>query len=84
AARESARRIWGDRIKYCDHGMEAVDGADGLVVMTDWLDYRTPNFARVRQLMKTPVVFDARNLYEPSKMRDLKFTYYPLGRESVT
>ncbi len=52
--------------------------------MTDWLEYRRPNFERVKELMKTPVVFDARNLYESGRMRELKFVYYPLGREAVT
>ncbi len=83
AAQRSAKKLWGDRIEHCGHAIDALDGADGLVVMTDWLEYRTPNFERMRQLMKAPVVFDARNLYEPSKMRELGFTYYPLGREVV-
>jgi UDPglucose 6-dehydrogenase len=83
AALASARRVFGDRITYCERDYEAAEGADALVVMTDWLEYRRPNFGRLRSLMKTPVVFDPRNLYESVKMGQLKFTYYPLGREVI-
>jgi UDPglucose 6-dehydrogenase len=84
AALDSARRILGDRVVYCEREYEALEGADALVVMTEWLDYRNPNMQRIRDGLKSPVVFDARNLYEPSKMRELGFKYYPLGREAVT
>ncbi|NIR42501.1 MAG: UDP-glucose/GDP-mannose dehydrogenase family protein [Gemmatimonadetes bacterium] len=84
AAMGTARRIFGDRIVYCDRDYAAVEEADALVVMTDWLEYRRPNFERIRKLMSSPVVFDARNLYDIKKMRDMGFTYYPLGREAVT
>ncbi len=83
AAMKTAYRIFGDRITYCERDYEAVEGADALVVMTDWLEYRRPDFQRVREMMKTPVVFDARNLYDIERMQELKFTYYPLGREAV-
>ncbi|UCC82276.1 MAG: UDP-glucose/GDP-mannose dehydrogenase family protein [Gemmatimonadota bacterium] len=83
AALNSARRIFGDRVAYCELEYEALQGADALIVMTDWLDYRNPNMQRIRDDLKTPVVFDARNLYESSKMRELGFKYYPLGREAV-
>ncbi|MEE8549857.1 MAG: UDP-glucose/GDP-mannose dehydrogenase family protein [Gemmatimonadota bacterium] len=84
AALESTRRVIGDRIEYFEREYDALDGADALVVMTDWLAYRRPDFRRIKKLMKAPVIFDARNLYEPAKMRELQFTYYPLGREAVT
>jgi UDPglucose 6-dehydrogenase len=83
AAMDSARRIFGDRVVYCEREYEALQGADALVVMTDWLDYRNPNMQRIRDALKTPVVFDARNLYESSKMKELGFKYHPLGREAV-
>jgi UDPglucose 6-dehydrogenase len=84
AALDSARRVFGDRVVYCAREYEALEGADALVVMTDWLDYRNPNMQRIIGALKTPVVFDARNLYDSVKMRDLDFTYYPLGRGTVT
>ncbi len=79
----TARGIFRDRITYCDHDYEAVSGADALVVMTDWLEYRNPNFEKMKGLMTSAVLFDARNLYESGRMRELGFTYYPLGREAV-
>jgi UDPglucose 6-dehydrogenase len=83
AALNSARRIFRDRIIYCERDYQATKGADALVVMTDWLEYRNPDFRRMKELMKTPVVFDARNLYEPARMKELGFSYYPLGREAM-
>jgi UDPglucose 6-dehydrogenase len=84
AAMETARKIFGDRITYCEREYDALEGADALVVMTDWLEYRRPNFERMKTLLRTPVVFDARNLYQLDKMREAGITYYPLGREAVT
>jgi UDPglucose 6-dehydrogenase len=83
AALGNARRVFGERIAYCEREYDALTGADALVVMTDWLDYRNPDFERIRSLLKRPVLFDARNLYEVAKLRELKFTYYALGREAV-
>lgn len=83
AALETARAVFGDRITYCEREYEALEGADALVVMTDWLEYRRPNFHRLKELLASPVVFDARNLYESDRMRELQFTYYPLGRKAV-
>ncbi len=71
-------------MRYFERDYDALEGADALVVMTDWLEYRRPNFQRVKDLMRTAVVFDARNLYEAMRMRELKYVYYPLGREAVT
>ena len=84
AAMQTARRVFGDRITYNERDYDAVEGADALVVMTDWLEYRRPDFERIKSTMRSPVVFDARNLYKDEKMRELQFTYYPLGREAIT
>lgn len=83
AAMQTARQLFGDKITYCERDYDAVDGADALVVMTDWLEYRRPDLDRVKSMMRSPVVFDARNLYKHDKMRELQFTYYPLGREAI-
>ncbi len=83
AAMQTARRILGERIAYTERDYDAVEGADALVVMTDWLEYRRPDFERIKSLMKSPVVFDARNLYKRQTMQELQFTYYPLGREAI-
>jgi UDPglucose 6-dehydrogenase len=84
AALGTARRLFGDRVELLDREYDALEGADALVVMTEWLEYRRPNFEHMHEIMKAPVVFDARNLYESARMREHGFKYYPLGREAVT
>ncbi|HUF64549.1 MAG TPA: UDP-glucose/GDP-mannose dehydrogenase family protein [Gemmatimonadaceae bacterium] len=83
AAMEVARRSFGDRMEYAETNYDALADADALVVMTDWNEYRHPDLGRVRALLRRPVVVDARNLYEPRKMRELGFTYYSVGRRPV-
>jgi UDPglucose 6-dehydrogenase len=80
-AMEVARGIWGDRITFATDPYDAVQGADALVVVTEWLVYRTPDFDRVRRGLRTPIVVDGRNLYDPARMRALGFTYTGIGRK---
>ena len=80
AAMHEAERRLGTRITFAPSGYEAVQGADALVVVTDWNEYRFPDFARIRAALATPVVVDGRNLYDPEKMRALGFTYRSIGR----
>ena len=75
-----ARRHLGDRVAYVEHRYDALQGADALVVLTEWQEYRVLDFERARALMRTPVVVDARNLYEPERMRQHGFTYDSIGR----
>jgi UDPglucose 6-dehydrogenase len=79
AMHEAERRI-GKRIRYAAGGYEALEGADALVVVTDWNEYRRPDFERIRRTLKTPVVIDGRNLYDAGKMRGLGFRYDSIGR----
>jgi len=79
-AMETARRVFGDRISYCSHSYDALDGADALAVVTEWNEFREPDFKRIKQLLKSPVVFDGRNIYSPEMMRGLGFTYFSIGR----
>ena len=79
AMHETERRI-GNTISYAQTNYEALDGADALVVVTDWNEYRHPDFAKIKSLLKRPVVIDGRNLYDPQKMRSLGFTYVSMGR----
>jgi UDPglucose 6-dehydrogenase len=68
------------RINFTRNSIEALEGVDALVVATEWKAYRSPNFSRLKAVMKTPVVFDGRNIYEPTVMRDLGITYFGIGR----
>jgi UDPglucose 6-dehydrogenase len=67
-------------VHYCTNAYEAIEGADALVVVTEWNEFRHPDFARVKQLLREPLVFDGRNIYAPAQMRELGFTYYGIGR----
>jgi UDPglucose 6-dehydrogenase len=84
-AMHEARRVFGDdkRIGYADNPMQAVEGAEALVIVTEWKEFRSPDFGRLRQSLVTPAIFDGRNLYDPVMTRDLGFEYYPLGRPDL-
>jgi UDPglucose 6-dehydrogenase len=79
-AEGTARRIFGDRIAICEKSYDALEGADALAVVTEWNEFREPDFRKMRKLMKAPVVFDGRNIYSPEHMRTLGFTYFSIGR----
>jgi UDPglucose 6-dehydrogenase len=78
-----ARRRLGDRVQFVESYYDAVIDADGLAVVTDWNEYRHPDFVRIRESMRRPIVIDGRNLYDPAKMVDLGFTYDSVGRPTV-
>jgi UDPglucose 6-dehydrogenase len=82
---ESTARRWylGDRVEYPGDEYAACRGADGLVILTEWLQYRRPDWERISGLLEERVVFDGRNLFDPGRMRSLGFEYYPIGREQV-
>ena len=80
-AMENARRILGDRVTFVERPYEALDGVDALFVVTEWNEFRHPDFERMKGLMKAPVVFDGRNIYSPSKMRELGFRCFGIGRK---
>jgi UDPglucose 6-dehydrogenase len=82
-ALEEARKILGNHIAYLDDDYEALAGADALLILTEWAEFREPDFEQVKQRLKEPIIFDGRNLYEPERMRDLGFTYYSIGRATV-
>jgi len=83
AAIAEARRRLGDRIRYADASYDALSGAHALVIMTDWNEYRQPDFERIRAALALPVVVDARNLYDPVKMASVGLHYYSIGRPSA-
>jgi UDPglucose 6-dehydrogenase len=75
-----ARHRLGNRVEYFENYYETLRNADALVVITEWNEFRRPDFERMRSLMKEPVVFDGRNIYDPQRLRALGFTYYGMGR----
>ena len=80
AAMPEARRILGNAIEFRSLNYDALDGADGLIIHTEWNPYRRPDFARIRSLLKRPLIFDGRNLYNAATMREMGFEYYSVGR----
>ncbi|MBI2222062.1 MAG: UDP-glucose/GDP-mannose dehydrogenase family protein [Acidobacteria bacterium] len=79
-AMEVARGIFGPKVELAKSGYEALKGADALVVATEWNEFREPDFARIKKLMREPVVFDGRNIYTPGVLRAQGFTYFSIGR----
>jgi UDPglucose 6-dehydrogenase len=79
-AMDEARRRLGPSIDYAATEYAALSGADALVVVTDWHEYRHPDLVRIRSTLKSPVIVDGRNLYSPARMRELGFSYYSIGR----
>jgi UDPglucose 6-dehydrogenase len=83
-AMEVARRYHlGDRVLYHDQSFQALAGADALLILTEWHMYRRPDLQRIRSLLKSPIIFDGRNLFEPARMREAGFEYYSIGRKAV-
>jgi len=83
AAMDNIRREYGDRLIYCEHRDDALRGADALAIMTEWKHFVHPDFDEMRELMRRPIIFDGRNLYNPSAMKRAGFTYYSIGRPPV-
>jgi UDPglucose 6-dehydrogenase len=79
-AEDGARRVFGDRITICERAHEAVKGADALIVVTEWNEFREPDFEKLKSRMRRPAVFDGRNIYNPQTVRAMGFHYEGIGR----
>ncbi len=79
-AMDVARERWGDRVAFVAEPYAALDGAAALVVVTEWLEYRNPDFDRIRASLSAPVIIDGRNLYDPARMAALGFRHATIGR----
>ena len=82
-AMDEARRILGDRIGYAERPYDALEGADALVIHTEWQPFRHPDLGRMREALTSPVIFDGRNLYRPERMAEAGFEYHSIGRAPV-
>jgi len=84
AARAEARKIFENRkgVEIVDSAMAALEGADALAIVTEWQEFRSPDFAGIKARLKTPAIFDGRNLYDPAVLRGLGLEYYPIGRKT--
>ena len=79
----NVKAIYGDKLVYCDRPYGALEQADGLAIVTEWQEFRRPDFELMRRLLRSPVIFDGRNLYEPRTMATSSFTYYAIGRQGT-
>jgi len=79
-AQAVARGIFGDRIDYAPHSYDALAGADALAIVTEWAEFREPDFTRMHELMRSPAIFDGRNLFDVAQMRAKGFAYHSIGR----
>jgi len=81
-AMDEARHIYQaeGRVRFADSPMAALEGADALAIVTEWKEFRSPDFQRVKQVLRTPAIFDGRNLYDPAEVRRNGLEYYPIGR----
>ena len=82
-ALENVKREFGDQLTYCDRAYGTTEGADALAIVTEWQEFRNPDFEVLRRLMNRPVIVDGRNLYDSTQMADLGFTYASVGRRTV-
>jgi UDPglucose 6-dehydrogenase len=82
-AMDNVRALYGDKVTFCEDQYEAIRNADCLAVMTEWSMFRTPDFNHMKSLLKEPIVFDGRNLYDVGRMKEDGFMYDSIGREAV-
>ena len=79
-AMDYSKSIWGDRINYCQYSYEAVKNANALLLLTEWNEFRRPDFEKIKSLMTAPLIFDGRNQYNAERLKDKGFVYYQIGR----
>ncbi|HEY4716787.1 MAG TPA: UDP-glucose/GDP-mannose dehydrogenase family protein [bacterium] len=82
-ANEEAKKVLGNSIKYFTNQYDALNGASGLLITTECYEFRRPDFTNIKKLMKSPVIFDGRNIFDTEKMREMGFKYYSIGRDDV-
>ncbi len=82
-AMANVKALYGDKLVYCDRPYGALEGAHGLVIVTEWQEFRNPDYEVMRRLLAERVIFDGRNLYEPKIPTGFGFTYYSIGRKTA-
>jgi UDPglucose 6-dehydrogenase len=79
----NVRAIYGGKLKYANQPMDALENADALAINTEWSEFRNPDFSDMQRRMKSPIIFDGRNLYDPAQIAEDGFIYYSIGRAVV-
>jgi UDPglucose 6-dehydrogenase len=79
-AMDNVKEVIGETVEYCEDEYSTLEGADALMIMTEWPVFRTPEFEIIKQKLNNPLILDGRNLYETAQMKELGFTYFSIGR----
>src|SRR3954470_6637897 len=82
-AMDNVKSLYGEKLVYANSPLDVLEGADALAINTEWGEFRNPDFAEMKRRMRSPVIFDGRNLYDPEQIREHGFTYYSIGRAPV-
>jgi UDPglucose 6-dehydrogenase len=82
AAMQNAKKVFGSRVHYCESSFDALKDADALAVVTEWNEFRKPDFQRMKTLMKEYIIFDGRNIYDPKELKKAGFVYHGIGRKA--
>jgi len=80
---DNVKKLIGDKIEFANDEYHALEGADALLIATEWSAFRTPDFDKMQSTLKSKVIFDGRNLYEPQKMQEAGYYYNSIGRQTV-
>ena len=83
AGMENIKKPYGNKLKYCQNPYDAVKNSSALIILTEWNEFKQIDLKKVKELMKKPLIFDGRNIYEPRVMKDLGFTYFSIGRQNI-
>jgi UDPglucose 6-dehydrogenase len=83
-AMENVKAIYGDKITFCEDQYSALEGADALLIVTEWPVFRTPDFETIKSRLSNSAIFDGRNLYDTKHMEELGFDYFSIGRKEIT
>ncbi len=83
ASMDEAKKILGDKIEYAKDQYDAVVDADALILVTEWSEFRLPNYKVVKKLLNKPVIFDGRNIYDPEEMQEYDFDYFGIGKNAI-
>jgi UDPglucose 6-dehydrogenase len=81
---ENVKKVIGDKVEYCSHQYECLSNADALIIATEWSVFRTPDFDKIKESLKNPLIFDGRNLFDVPRMQELGFHYESVGRSAAT
>ncbi len=80
---ETTKTVLGNKINYAENSYKVLEGADALIIVTEWNEFRNPDFSKIKSILKAPVIFDGRNLYDLDKMKATNFIYYSIGRVPI-